>query len=59
MGEKTEKLIKKIKSISDDVSDLLKGGIQGSLEKTKKKYGSQENKKSKTNPKRPQGGWKD
>ena len=41
---KEKTLKEKLKMAVDDVSDLLKHGIQGSVEKTKKKYGDRENK---------------
>ena len=57
MGNTTKKSWKeKIKMVSEDVSDLLEHGIQGSLEKTKKKYGDP---KRHYDKKRHQGGWKD
>ena len=56
MGDKTKKIIEKIKSVSENVSELLKHGIQGKLERTKKKFGDPKRHYAK---KRPQGGWKD
>ena len=61
MADQTGKTLKeKLKIGVEAIAGLVEHGIQGELEKTKKKFGNPDNKKKRQYArKRPQGGWKD